>query len=239
MTRGTVMPFNKRCRNCRKKFVSPRRESQFHSLSCSNVYRSKTKTQKRKEKTKDLTIKQRKLLKGMISGKSGTQAALDSYNVSGDPTDPEVRRVASRIASKEIAKPQLREAMEAIMDEEGISDRYLVSHLSRGLEASRTVAVASMNSDSGNDGQPKDASANSRDYVDIPDWNNRFKYFGTALQLRGHSKNEDSPAPSLIVNINILKREPLEQGEKAADAQEIIQPPARSLNIKIRGNGNT
>ncbi|RLI35141.1 hypothetical protein DRO66_07710 [Candidatus Bathyarchaeota archaeon] len=59
------------------------------------------------DKLPKLTPKQQEFANGILEGKSGTQAAVDAYNVKN-------RKTASVIAAENLAKPSIEEYLQTL-----------------------------------------------------------------------------------------------------------------------------
>jgi phage terminase small subunit len=77
-----------------------------------------------------LTAKQAKFVQGIAEGKSGTQAALDAY----DTTDP---NTAALISSENIRKPNVKEALEPILEKHRINLDRAIEPISAALDADK------------------------------------------------------------------------------------------------------
>lgn len=75
-------------------------------------------------KPRRLSVKQRKFVKGVIMGKSGTQSALEAYN-----TDDV--KVASVIASENLTKPSIRQAIEEALTGNDLSLHLVTGNLKK------------------------------------------------------------------------------------------------------------
>ena len=64
------------------------------------------------------------------------------------------------------------------LEMEGLTDKALANHAKQGLEAMKTISAIG------------DADGKSTDFVDVPDWQVRHKYFETILKLRNKLKPE-------------------------------------------------
>jgi hypothetical protein len=69
----------------------------------------------------------------------------------------------------------------------GLTDKAIVKHALEGLNANKVI---SCNVISSNGEGMKDANSMTKDFVDVPDWQSRHKYFDTILNLIGHLKKE-------------------------------------------------
>lgn len=82
------------------------------------------------KKQPKLTPKQAKFVKGVAEGKSGTQAALDAY----ETTD---YKTASVIATENLEKPSIREALEPILAKHQIDLDNAIAPIGKGLRATK------------------------------------------------------------------------------------------------------
>ena len=80
-------------------------------------------------------------------------------------------------ANKYMEKYGMAEWLEA----QGLTDAKLAEHAEQGLNANRVISAVK--------GTP--ANGATCDFIDVPDWNVRHKYFNTILQLR--NKLSDKP----------------------------------------------
>ncbi|SRR3990167_5105120 len=112
----------------------------------------------------DLTIKQRKWIRVYIDTGNATEAAMQVY-------DCKDRDVAKSIGSENLSKLDYTDFME----EAGITDKLLQQKIMEGLDATRTVSAVNTN---------KNATADSTDFIDVPDFMARHKYLETALKLK-------------------------------------------------------
>lgn len=87
---------------------------------------------------KRLTIKQKKFVRKLVELGNGTQAALDAY-------DTKSPQVASVIASENLAKPNVRRAVEEAFDRSGLTLDYVSGKLKDAMEAG--MGVKAKNSD--------------------------------------------------------------------------------------------
>jgi len=112
----------------------------------------------------DLTLKQRKWLKLYLELGNATEAAMQVY-------DCKDRDVAKSIGWENLTKLDFSDFLE----EAGITDKLLQQKIMEGLDATRTVSAINTS---------KNATAQSTDFVDVPDFLARHKYLETALKLK-------------------------------------------------------
>lgn len=79
-----------------------------------------------------LTPKQAKFVEGIARGKTQAQSALEAYD-----TDNE--RVASAIASENLTKPVIRQALEPIFEKHNISLETAIAPIGKALTATKVV----------------------------------------------------------------------------------------------------
>jgi phage terminase small subunit len=79
-----------------------------------------------------LTPKQAKFVEGIAKGKKQYQAALDAY----DTTD---ERVATAIATENLSKPSIRQALEPIFEKHNINIDSAIAPIGKALTATKVV----------------------------------------------------------------------------------------------------
>lgn len=128
-------------------------------------------------KPKKLTIKQKKFVKAYVANDgNGTKAALAAYDTVDD-------KAASVIASENLEKLSVKEAIESALVKHGITMDAAVKPIADGLTAFRTVP--------GGDGEGS---------WDVADHSIRLKASGMALKLMGAEKNDTPTGTSIFVN---------------------------------------
>ena len=118
---------------------------------------------------RDLTLKQRKWIKLYLELGNATEAAMQSYDL--DPSDPEARNKAGVIGYENIRKLNYIDFLEAA----GVTDNLLQKKIMEGLDATKVVSAVKTS---------KDATADSTDFIDVPDYVARHKYLETVLKLK-------------------------------------------------------
>lgn len=121
-----------------------------------------------------LTPKQAKFVKAKIEGKSGTEAAMIAYN-----TTPKTART---IASENMAKPSIIEAINTEFERQGITLERIVKPIHDALDAQKIVT-----------------SPTEPDAV-VPDHAIRLKASGMAAQFMGIGKNNSGDSGNTINN---------------------------------------
>lgn len=118
------------------------------------------------KKPRPLTVKQKKLIKGVVEGKSQKQAAIDAgYS----PTH------AESAASHELNKTQVKATLQELMESHGLDDASLLKVHAEMIQATKVISAVG----------GKDAGAASMDFIDVPDWQARAKGVEMAYKLRG------------------------------------------------------
>jgi hypothetical protein len=139
------------------------------------------------------TLKQRKWIRVYIDTGNATEAAMQVY-------DCKNRDVAKSIGSENLTKLDYS----YFLEEAGITDKLLQEKIMEGLDATRTVSAVKTS---------RNATADSTDFVDVPDFLTRHKYLETALKLKKRlldKMNNEDDLPDLrfdlygntIINVN-------------------------------------
>jgi hypothetical protein len=129
-------------------------------------------TAKPRAKSPKLTVKQAKLINGIIAGKTKRQAAKDA-GYSGNPES------LSAGASQVLKKVNVQEAMMEAMTRAGIDADLLAGTIKRGLTATKGVIVRDPGA------VDSDESANSAFYEEVPDHAIRHRFLETSLKIAG------------------------------------------------------
>lgn len=77
---------------------------------------------------KRLTSKQNKFIEGIVQGKSGTQSAVEAYNVKN-------RNVANAIAAENLAKPSIKQALAPLLDKHNVTLDQYVQNIGESMQA--------------------------------------------------------------------------------------------------------
>ena len=149
-----------------------------------------------------LTLKERKLLKGIAKGlpvpEAARQAGYSEATIRGNDVN------------ETLEKPRVQSAFQKILEKAGITDEKLGQAISDGLDAYKVIsaniirnAPSSIADDK--DGM-KDADESTKDFVEVPDFMARHKFVDTVLKLKSHYpaeevKHEHSGAVRLITNV--------------------------------------
>jgi phage terminase small subunit len=127
------------------------------------------------KKPRALTTKQRKFVKAKAEGLTGVAAAQIAY----DTTD---YNTAAMIASDNLRKPNIQEAVQAEMAKQGITLEAIIRPVKEALEADKVSIV----------GNGEKAMAEV-----TPDHSVRLKAVSIASQFMGIGKNNDNTPPSI------------------------------------------
>lgn len=126
---------------------------------------------------KGLTIKQKKFVKAYVENDgNGTKAALQVYNTTSED-------VARSMSAENLAKPSIRDAVDAALIKHGITIEIATQPIADGLHATKTIPTS--------DG-----------FVEGIDHGTRLKASGMALKLLGADQKEPQGA---TFNLNFNK----------------------------------
>ncbi len=74
-----------------------------------------------------------------------------------------------------------------IFEQAGLTDQAIVKHAQEGLNANKVISCNVIAKDG--EGM-KDANSMTKDFVDVPDWNARHKYFNTVMEMTDRIKHK-------------------------------------------------
>lgn len=134
---------------------------------------------------KGLTVKQAKFVKGIAEGKPVTVSALEAY-------DTESYETAAVIASENIKKPNVKQAIDEEMVRQGITMDQIIAPVAKALKATHVAKI---------DGEPIDTG--------IPDLEMQLKGHDRAVRLMSFGTGKDEPpqgANFIQVNNNYGER---------------------------------
>lgn len=135
------------------------------------------------DEQKKLTLKQRKWLKLYIELGNASEAAWQVY-------DCKDRESAAQIGWENIRKLDVAE----LMEESGLTDKYLNDKLKEGLEANKQmgarIVIKKNTPTSQEDGELMPATSQTDDFIEVEDFAVRHKYLETALKLNGRLVNK-------------------------------------------------
>jgi len=81
-------------------------------------------------------------------------------------------------------------------EQAGLTDKAIIDHALQGLNASKVISAVVVNQKnrptSLDDGELFDANEKTNDFIDVPDWTARHKYFETILKLTNRLKEKDA-----------------------------------------------
>ena len=78
------------------------------------------------------------------------------------------------------------------LEQAGLTDKVLAQHAVQGLQATKVVSAVIVG---------KDATDKTDDFIDVPDWSSRHKYYDTVLKVTGRLK----ATPDSESNVNFTK----------------------------------
>ena len=126
---------------------------------------------------RELTVKERKLVKGIAEGKTKKQAAIDAkYSP----------RSAGSIASETLRKPDVQAALVKALDNAGVTDERIAEVITDGLKANRVISARVVHSrpHSIEDGE-QEADERTDDFVEVPDHATRHRFVETVIDVKG------------------------------------------------------
>lgn len=126
---------------------------------------------------------------------NGTKAAMKNYNVDSE-------RVAAAIASENLTKPMIVNAIQDALPDELLAQVHL-----EGLQATKRSGTGGMKIGIGTDGQVNDFGHTE---IDEPDYAVRHKYLDSAYKIKG------SYAAEKHINVN-LEVKPSDKVKELAD----------------------
>jgi Terminase small subunit len=127
-----------------------------------------------KKEERELTLKQRKWIKLYIDSGNATEAAMQSY-------DCKDRESAATIGWENLRKLDYTDFMEAA----GVTDKLLQEKLLEGLDSTKQIGARKIVQGARTGHEIKvDATTDTDDFIDVPDYAVRHKYLETALKLK-------------------------------------------------------
>jgi len=129
---------------------------------------------------KRLTIKQQKLIQGIVAGKTQRQAARDAGYV-GPSADVN--------ASKILNKPHVMCETRRVMEEAGFTLPALLQDLDRLRHAKKPIAATIINRPGKTKGQ-RDANSRTTDFIEVDDNATQIKALDMAFTLRDDYPNK-------------------------------------------------
>lgn len=130
----------------------------------------------------ELDPKDLKIIKELTNDRNQTR--LKALQKAGAPlTKSDIRQSKAAVA-RMLQKPTARVAFRAICRKKGVNLDYLATHLKDGLEAKRTISAIVLG------GKDKEANGQTVDFIEVPDWSARHKYFQLAIQIENITVEE-------------------------------------------------
>lgn len=115
----------------------------------------------------ELTVREQRLVKGVVQGKSKRQAAIDAgYSP----------KSANAIAHEALRKPTVQAAFQRALKKAGITEDKLAQVMREGLDAQKVISAVVVGAD---------ANEKTQDFIDVPDHPTRHKFLETAIKVKG------------------------------------------------------
>jgi len=97
----------------------------------------------------------------------------------------------SRTHSDKIEKAIKSDICDAF-EQAGVTDKAIVKHAIEGLKADKVIScnVYIKHEDNAPDEEMKEATGTTKDFIDVPDWGNRHKYFNTICEMTSRIKHK-------------------------------------------------
>lgn len=161
-----------------------------------------------------LTKKQKGFVKDYALTENGTEAVMNHYDVKDNI-------VAKSIASENLTKPYIREAIDEIKKTvaESLTEELLLQVHLDGLNATKRSNVGGMKIGIGTDGKVEDIGHTD---IDEPDYAVRHKYLDSAYKLKGSY----APEKSVTATIDLTPTH-------NSDTEELAKQYEEQLKLKI------
>ena len=142
-----------------------------------------------------MTVKEKKLIQGVAKGMSQTQAAIAAgYSA----------RSARSVASDTLAKPNVRTALERLMDKQGLTETALLQPIKDGLTAQRVLSARVIIKSDDPTVQTETANTRTDDFIETPDHLVRLKASEQGWKLRGKLLQQVQQTVNAPTQINIV-----------------------------------
>ena len=138
-----------------------------------------------RHKKGELSIPDRKTLKGIMKGKS-IAASMRDAGFSA--------KTANCKAGKKMK--QLAPTFIELMEKHGITDDFLSETMLNGLKANKVISCNIVNI--AKNGM-KDADSMTKDFIDVEDHPTRHRFMDTALKVKGHMRDKDDVQPVTVI----------------------------------------
>jgi len=162
---------------------------------------------KRKKLRRDLTIREKRLLKYLATASSISEAMRLAGYAATTVSSGTARR-------KTLENPRIIEEMNRM----GMNDTFCLKYLKDGFEANKVISAVIMSKES-----MKDADSMTKDFIEVPDFDCRHKYLTTALKLRGYlheKKEEEEQGRDIKIQINYFSPKPEPKPDGKPDGKE-------------------
>jgi hypothetical protein len=157
--------------------------------------KSPKEVRKKKKLRRDLTIREKRLLKYLATASSISEAMRLAGYAATTISSGTARR-------KTLENPRIIEEMNRM----GMNDTFCLKYLKDGFEANKVISAVIMSKEA-----MKDADSMTKDFIEVPDFDCRHKYLTTALKLRGYlhdKKEEEEQGRDIKIQINYFSGKP-------------------------------
>lgn len=130
----------------------------------------------------ELTVRDRKFVKGIVSGKKKYKAAQDAGFSTKNP------KAASVTAARKLDTPRIQRAIDAALAAKGLDEKRVAEVLEEGLQANKVISATVVGKAKPvADPAVDEVEANERtmDFIDVPDHPTRHKYLETLVDIMG------------------------------------------------------
>lgn len=129
------------------------------------------KGNKKKQKKRPLTIRQRKARKLILKGLPA-RVALRQAGYSPKNADKNSAEVLEKLGIQEL------------MEKQGLTDELTINTIKDAHTANKTISAVVTGKEA------KDAGGLTTDFVDVPDWSNRLKASELSMKLKGRLREK-------------------------------------------------
>ena len=110
------------------------------------------------------------------------------------------------------------------LERAGLTLKSLAEHAAEGIKADKVISATIVN------GNPKDADGQTNDFIDVPDWHARHKYFKSATEMFNVVKDKVQVAFQLIQVYIPQREETIKYGKTKDDVLEAAPRPANTIS---------
>ena len=126
-------------------------------------------------KQRKTTLKEKKLVKGIIAGKTRKQAAIEAGYAP---------KCADSQASQVLSKPNVQSEFQKALEKAGVTTARLAEKISEGLDSKKVISATIVA------GNSQEAGSTTNDFIEVPDYLAQHKFLDTALKLKGAYPSE-------------------------------------------------